>query len=292
MTSAIFVFGVDEERLHHQVIGPRVPRSWFRDLEHEAMDETESFDAWHSSNSSVNPQEFCQLVSGVIMGDRNAVYANESVHRRQLIDGVAVSVCIGDVYIDNLVLICLTHFSLKTLAETTERMHAADEFYRGVGMPVSEIKSGERTVRDVWGGELDGVRGTLGFSLGRRVSFMLTTVVGSVAGLTGLHLQQLLGIWTFALTFRREELSVLDVAFVAAAAFPPKRRCSITGPLLDELLVATFLGPLLTANLRAPPHLSLFATDASLSGAGACSSTVAFEHWTKLSAKIVANRCA
>ena len=49
MTSVIvfYVFGVDEERLRRQVIGPRVPRAWFRDLEDEAMDETELFDAWH-----------------------------------------------------------------------------------------------------------------------------------------------------------------------------------------------------------------------------------------------------
>ena len=69
---------------------------------------------------------------------------------------------------------------------------------------------------------------------------------------------------------------------MAAAAFPPRRQCTITGPLLDELLVTTFLGPLLTSNLRAPPYLTLFATDASLSGAGACRSNVSFEQWTKL----------
>ena len=108
-------------------------------------------------------------------------------------------------------------------------------------------------------------------------------------GVVGLQLKQLLGIRTVALTFRREALSVLDVAFVAAAAFPPKRRCSITGPLLDELLVATFLGPLLTANLRAPPYLTLFATDASLQFYRLFS--INGPNIT-ISAKIGANRCA
>ena len=111
---------------------------------------------------------------------------------------------------------------------------------------------------------------------------MLTTVVGAVIGLSGFHLKQLLGIWTFALTFRREGISVVDVAFVAAAAFLPRRRCTIAVHLLDEFLVTTFLGLLLVANLRAPPYLTFFATDASLSGAGACISTVSFEQWTKL----------
>ena len=123
------------------------------------------------------------------------------------------------------------------------------------------------------------MHGTLGFSLGRRVSLMLTTDVGAVTGLSAGAAPGNLDICSH---LPRKGLSVLDVAFVAAAAFPPRRRCAIMGPLLDELLLATFLGPLLTANLRAPPCLTLFATDASLSGARACSSTVSFEQWTKL----------
>ena len=71
---------------------------------------------------------------------------------------------------------------------------------------------------------------------------------------------------------------VLDVAFVAAVAFPPKRRRA----LLDELEVATFFVPLPTVNFRALPYLTFFATDASPSTAGACSSAVFFGHWTKL----------
>ena len=98
------------------------------------------------------------------MGDRNAVYAVEAAHSRQpiaagvlspesmLLSGSAFPrfVCIGDVCIDDLVLICLTHFSLKTAVEANERMHAADEFHPRVGMPVSETKSGQSTAHDVW----------------------------------------------------------------------------------------------------------------------------------------------
>ena len=135
--------------------------------------------------------------------------------------------------------------------------------------------SGHCLAHDIWGGEFGGVRGMLGFSLGRRVSLMLTNVVGAVAGMSGLHYTQLWGIWTFDLTFWREGLSFLDIAFVAAASFPPKQRSSIMGHLLDESLVATFLGPLLTAKLRAPAYLTLFATDASLSP------VVSLERWTK-----------
>ena len=159
ISDCFYVFGVDEERLHRQVVGPRVPRSWFHDLENNEIDEKEVFDAWHfpdlfpgSCNSSVIPQKFCQLaISGVIMGDRDAVYAIESAHRRQLLaagvlspdtmllsgSAFPCSACIGDVCIDD-----VTHFSLKTAAEASERIHAADEFYQGVGMPVSAEAGG------------------------------------------------------------------------------------------------------------------------------------------------------
>ena len=107
----------------------------------------------------------------------------------------------------------------------------------------------------------------------RRVS-LLATVTGAARGLSGHDLRRLLGLWVYALSFRREALSVLDVAFVAAECFPPRPRCAVEGALLDELLVTTFLALFLDADLRAQPHLHLFATDASPSGAGACSTPV------------------
>ena len=64
--------------------------------------------------------------------------------------------------------------------------------------------------------------------------------------------------------------AVLDVAFV-----PPNVS-------LEELLVTAFLAPLLNADLRAQPHLQLFATDASPASVGACSTPVSLELWTRL----------
>ena len=77
-----------------------------------------------------------------------------------------------------------------------------------------------------------------------------------------------------------EALSVLDVAFVAAECFPPRRSWGIEGAQLDELPVSTFLAPLLDADLRAQPHLHLHATDAGPAGAGACSTLASLELWT------------
>ena len=134
----------------------------------------------------------------------------------------------------------------------------------------------------MWVGQLDGKRGKLGFGVGRRVSLMLAMVMGAARGLSGNDFRRLLGLWVYALSVRREALSILDVAFVAAECFPPRRHCAIEGALLDELLMSTFHAPFLDANLRAEAHLHLFATDASPWGAGACSTPVSRELWTLL----------
>ena len=86
------------------------------------------------------------------------------------------------------------------------------------------------------GGQLDGKRGKLGFGVGRPVSLMLRADSLSVH-----DLRRLLERWVYALSFRRETLSTLDVAFVAVESCPPRRRCAIEGALLDERLVSTFL---------------------------------------------------
>ena len=119
---------------------------------------------------------------------------------------------------------------------------------------------------------MDGKWGKLGFGMGRRVSLLFAT--GAARGLSSHDLRRLLGLWVYTLS---EALSVLDVAFVAAECFPPRRRCAVESALLDELLVTTFLAYLLDAGLWAQPHLQLFATDASPSGAGACSTSVSLE---------------
>ena len=64
---------------------------------------------------------------------------------------------------------------------------------------------------------------------------MLATVTGAARGLSGHDLRRLLCLWVYALSFRREALSVLDVAFVAAECFPPRRHCAVEGSLLEEL---------------------------------------------------------
>ena len=267
--------------------------SWFRNLEDASLDLLliEGFESWVSSDlvqrpiqETVDPRRYCQMaVAAVIMGDLNAVYAVEAAHRRQLpsvprtmlIPGCAFprSATIGDVYIDD-------HISRLHLKDDFIPAQLADTLYESLGMVVSAKKCGSAFELEVWGGQLDENRGKLGFGMGRRVSLMLAT--GAARGLSGHDFRRFLGLWVYALSFRREALSVLDVASVAAECFAPRRRCAVEGAVLDELLVTTFLAPLLDAHLRAQPHLHLFATDASPSCAGACSTLVSQELWTLL----------
>ena len=85
------------------------------------------------------------------------VCAVEAAHRRQLIEAGVLSpatmllsgsafprsVCIGDVCVDDLLLICLTHCSLKHAAEADARMQAADEFFKELECPARSMTFGE-----------------------------------------------------------------------------------------------------------------------------------------------------
>ena len=44
----LFVFGVEDSRLARQVVGPRLPRGWYANLEDEALDDVPAggFDSW------------------------------------------------------------------------------------------------------------------------------------------------------------------------------------------------------------------------------------------------------
>ena len=110
----------------------------------------------------------------------------------------------------------------------------------------------------LWGGWLDGVSGTLGFPLERRVSIILVMMLNSAVGVNRTLLRRLPGGWAFALAFRREVFASLDVSHTAATSSPPSRRCRLDGAPLDELLLVTGRAPLLETNLRAEPCETLY----------------------------------
>ena len=67
-----------------------------------------------------------------------------------------------------------------------------------------------------------------------------------------------------------ECLSLLDSSFVAAESLPSRKLCTLSGALLDELVLVSVLALVYSANLRSPPLHELFAFDASEARAGGC----------------------
>ena len=154
--------------------------------------------------------------------------------------------------------------------------------YRQLAMPISSHKGNFGFKAEFWGGALDGISGSLGFPMHRRTTLMYVTLLGALLGVTRGSLQQILGAWNFALSFRREALCCLDVAFLCARKLPTRRHTPAHGALLDDLLVVAGIAPLLQADLRTQPRYDLFATDASPSGAGACIAKVTPDLWHSL----------
>ena len=78
VSDCYYACSVDEKRLQRQVLGPRVPVSWFSNLD--------GFEPWVPSDlvqnpiqETVDPCRYCQIaVAAVIMGDLNTVYAVEA----------------------------------------------------------------------------------------------------------------------------------------------------------------------------------------------------------------------
>ena len=105
---------------------------------------------------------------------------------------------------------------------------------------------------------------------------------GSPCAVTRTSLQQLLGAWNFALSFRREALCCLDVAFIAARTLPTRRPTPPTRSLLDDLLLLCGIAPLMQADLKPSPRVEHFATDTSPSGAGVCVAPATEDLWRTL----------
>ena len=176
---------------------------------------------------------------------------------------------------------CL-HFShLERLRDCPRGAHARD-MYDQLHMPTSGSKgppvSTQNSGAERW---MESVARSV-FPMARRSSLTYVTSTGAVLGLNRPGLQPLLGAWNFALRFKREALFGLDVAFFAVQRLPMKRRCTITGTFLEDLLLVCGISPSLEADLRAPPLHQLFATDASPDGAGACVTDVSPDCWRRL----------
>ena len=185
------------------------------------------------------------------MGDTNAVTVLELAHRCQPIGANVLSPetlllperplpdgpDFGDVYIDDLVLFYMLHMSRLHDLQNCPRAARAERMYRQLAMPISSDKGNTGFKAEFWGGALDGISGSLGFPMHRRTTLMYVTLLGALLGVTRGSLQQILGAWNFALSFRREALCCLDVAFMCARKLPTRRHIPAHGALLDDLLL-------------------------------------------------------
>ena len=146
--------------------------------------------------------------------------------------------------------------SNRAFAEDQLRMDRADAMYAALGMPIKKPPGDDDFVGPLWGADLDGQRGELGFPMCRRATLALTTCLGACLGVDRAQLKRLLGARGFTLSFRRECLSFLDVSFVAAESLSSRKPCKFSGALLDELALVSVLASLYSANLRSPPASS------------------------------------
>ena len=81
-----------------------------------------------------------------------------------LIPGCAFprSATLGDVHIDDLLILAMVHFSRLHLDDGFAPAQRADMLYESLGMVVSAMECGSASEHEVWGGQLDGKQGKLG----------------------------------------------------------------------------------------------------------------------------------
>ena len=206
-----YLYEVPPPRVRKHLIRPRISRSWFEHVDDENWDvvDFDDMESWVSQDllktcASVEPvseQDYCQIgMTAIILGDVNAVYTLECAYRRQLlaaralIRGVAFprTKTVGDVYVDD-----LGHSQCFVIFRRACRFVAHQCAACRCCVP-NVGKSDSTLSGEFWGGHFDGVAGTLGFPLERRVSLTLITMLIAAVGENRTLLQRLLGGWAFA----------------------------------------------------------------------------------------------
>ena len=130
---------------------------------------------------------------------------------------------IGDVYIDDLVILSFLQFPDMHLDSSLTEVQRADALYDFLQMPTKADKFCSGHSGEFGRGRLDGVSGTLGFPLERWFSLMLITMLIAAVGANRALVRRLLGGWTFALAFRWEVFANLYLSYTAAATLLPRR---------------------------------------------------------------------
>ena len=136
-----------------------------------------------------------------------------------------------------------------------------------LGLP---INVGKKVVQDfngvILGGELDGVRGSLGVAPDKGHKFVgKTCALLSVPKATQVACQHWSGLYCVAAGFRRPLFSVLEEIFSFIVKMDDSKLSEepLPNAVRDEVLLAGLLMPLATTNLRAPLREKMSISDAS-----------------------------
>ena len=234
-------------------------------------------------------------LSTMAMGDNNAVEIGQKAHvqiglRSQLFQprelltihgraprgSMACGVVIDDV------LFCekvpAAGESLKP-TEGARRLDALCEEYVQRGLiPHPKKTFREEDVATIWGAELNGKTGICRPAARRLVPLLSLTIRVARLGYASVSLLEVLaGCWISILQFRRRMMCLLKELYKVQQARNRTDVVALAPPLVDELWILVFLGPLAATNLRATSLGQVFLSDASESCTASVKSTIPTE---------------
>ena len=161
------------------------------------------------------------------------------------------------------------HLSLRKDLALLDKARAA---YEKAHLRASEKKAVRDSQNSVLlGAQLDGKLGTVCAPRLRLLALSrLTLQVVQLGVCTRQILSSLIGCWIYALLYRRPLLALLGDVFHEGENLPEHEVFALSTGAVHELLLLVTFAPFMFSNLRAQPLDQVFATDASLQGAGVC----------------------
>ena len=238
-------------------------------------------------------------LSSLAMGDKNATGFAQEAHMRLMVDAQVFPESALMIYGEPLPtrpvvhgMIIDDHLQLAVVPRVggaAEIARAQEEWDRSLDAYVQAdlVTVPRKTVTAVtetafWGAEVraDPESGpTIGTPAGKRLGIVQATLGFVEAGRARVvDMQRLLGCWVPALMFRRDAMSV--VGTLVQCLHPDRDPHSVfrlSASHRSELALLAVLAPLLQADLGSPMADVLWATDASLTGGGICSTSIPVE---------------
>ena len=153
-----------------------------------------------------------------------------------------------------------------------ERFLAMRAEYERHGVKLNVKKSTLRSFHHtVWGGEVDGLRGTTSSPKRRALCLAAITLQVITLGVASVALLEILnGSWVATLMHRRRMLCILDLRLNATRGRSQKDIVALSRELKFEYFALVLLVPFARTNMRAAPAPFVYAVDASDWGTAVC----------------------